>query len=164
MAVCNLACIAFRPEALDVHDWVNQKFKDHNLIDASPYTYPCITIFIKICKVNTKLFCFFMWFARFQILISEPQSIWCSSFLYWVDFMYISKWMYFVTGLNLVLQRPSTTTLAKTKADIVKKELLLLLVSLVYSKTRCSNSKILYVPVFSFLTILYARFCSFLST
>ena len=22
------------------------------------------------------LFCFFMWFARFQILISEPQSIW----------------------------------------------------------------------------------------
>ena len=34
----------------DVKEWatrvvylVNQKFKDHNLIDASPYTYPCIS-------------------------------------------------------------------------------------------------------------------------
>jgi hypothetical protein len=32
--------------------------------------------------------------------------------------------VYFVTGLNLVLQQPSTATLAKTKADIAKKALI----------------------------------------
>ena len=35
--------------------------------------------------------------------------------------MYISWWVYFVTGLNLVLQQPLTAALAKTKADIMKK-------------------------------------------
>ena len=38
-----------------------------------------------------------------------------------------------MTGLNLVLQQPSTVALAKTKADIREKELLLLLVSLPWS-------------------------------
>ena len=32
--------------------------------------------------------------------------------------MYINRWMYFVTGLNLVLQQPSPATLAKTKAEL----------------------------------------------
>ena len=35
--------------------------------------------------------------------------------------MYISWWMYFVTGLRYVLQQPSTAGPAKTKADIAKK-------------------------------------------
>ena len=35
--------------------------------------------------------------------------------------IYISWWVYFVTGLNLVLQQPLTAALAKTKTDIVKK-------------------------------------------
>ena len=34
---------------------------------------------------------------------------------------YISWWVYFVTGLNFVLQQPLTAVLAKTKADIAKK-------------------------------------------
>ena len=44
--------------------------------------------------------------------------------------MYISWWVYFATGLNFVLQQPLTAALAKTKADIAKKEFLLLLVLL----------------------------------
>ena len=35
--------------------------------------------------------------------------------------MYISWWVYFVTGLSYVLEQPSTARLAKTKADIIKK-------------------------------------------
>ena len=35
--------------------------------------------------------------------------------------MYIRWWVYFVTGLIYVLQLPTTTKLAKTKADIVNK-------------------------------------------
>ena len=35
--------------------------------------------------------------------------------------IYISWWVYFVTGLNLVLQQPMTAVLAKTMADTVKK-------------------------------------------
>ena len=34
--------------------------------------------------------------------------------------MYISWWVYFVTGLSLVLQQPLTAVLAKTKADFVE--------------------------------------------
>ena len=77
----------FTPKRYDVKEravhvfWVNQKFKDCNSIDASPYTYPCIKTCIMI---------------------------------------YISWWVYFVTGLNLVLLQPSTAALAKTKADIMK--------------------------------------------
>ena len=32
------------------------------------------------------MFCFFMWFARFQIIISEPQSIWCK--------LLVLSWLY----------------------------------------------------------------------
>ena len=53
--------------------------------------------------------------------------------------MYISWWVYFVTGLSLVLQQPATAVLAKTKADIAKKELLFLLVSLVQCMCLCPN-------------------------
>ena len=70
--------------AMRVVYWINQKFKDCNSIDASPYKYPCITICIKICIT----------------------ICWC---------------VYFVTGLNLVLQQPSTAVVAKAKADIAKK-------------------------------------------
>ena len=35
--------------------------------------------------------------------------------------IYISWWVYFVKGLNLVLQQALTAILAKTKADIAKK-------------------------------------------
>ena len=35
--------------------------------------------------------------------------------------MYISWWVYFVTGLSYVLQQPPTAGLAKTKADIMNK-------------------------------------------
>ena len=38
--------------------------------------------------------------------------------------MYMSQWVYFVTGLNLVLQRPLTAEQAKTKADIKKTTLI----------------------------------------
>ena len=44
------------PKRYDVKEWatsdvyqLNQKIKDCNLIDASPYTNPCITICIVIC-------------------------------------------------------------------------------------------------------------------
>ena len=35
--------------------------------------------------------------------------------------MYISRWVYFVTALSLVLQQGLIAVLAKTKADIAKK-------------------------------------------
>ena len=42
--------------------------------------------------------------------------------------MYISWWVYFVTGLNLVPTKPSTAVMAKTKADIAKELLKMILV------------------------------------
>ena len=36
------------------------------------------------------LFCFFMWFARFKILICEPQSIWCK--------LLVLSWLYYKCG------------------------------------------------------------------
>ena len=47
----------------------------------------------------------------------------------------ISWWVYFVTGLDFVLQQPSTAILAKTKADIAEKS------SYSYS-SRCSHTSI----------------------
>ena len=37
------------------------------------------------------------------------------------DNVYISRWVYIVTGLNLVLQQPMTAVLTKTMTDTVKK-------------------------------------------
>ena len=38
---------------------------------------------------------------------------------------YISRWVYFAGGLDLVLQQPSTAVLAKIKTDIVKRSALI---------------------------------------
>ena len=49
---------------------------------------------LKSCKFHECfLFCFFMWFARFQILISEPQSIWRK--------LLVMSWLYIQTRLKL---------------------------------------------------------------
>ena len=41
------------------------------------------------------LFCFFIWFARFQILIFEPQSIWCK--------LLVLSWLWKIRQLEWVL-------------------------------------------------------------
>ena len=43
------------------------------------------------------------------------------TYQYITNSKYISWWVYFVTGLNLVLQQSSTAALAKTKEGIAKK-------------------------------------------
>ena len=45
--------------------------------------------------------------------------------------MYISSWVYFVTGLSLVLQQPATAVLTKTNTDTYPKKNTLIATGLV---------------------------------
>ena len=61
------------------------------------------------------LFCFFMWFASFQILISEPQSIWQK--------LLVLSWLYsfwYMTSTISNFSRPNTKALATFQEIIVK--------------------------------------------
>ena len=70
------------------------------------------------------LFCFFMWFSSFQILISENLG---GSFMYWVDFTYSEN--------QIVLAKLSDAWPAKKAHWNFKSSLELLLNLLVYLKT-----------------------------
>ena len=113
--------------------WVNQKFKDHNLIDTSPCTYPFITIFIKISKINSVVLFFHVvfkisnsnkWTAKHLTQASFTELTWCISAngcILW------QAWIWFYSG-------PTLPHWPKQR-QICEKELLLLLVLLIYSKT-----------------------------
>ena len=62
------------PKRYDVKEWgirifysVHQEFKDRNLIDTSPYTYPCIIIY------------FYFWQAKTKADIAKKSSYYYSS-------------------------------------------------------------------------------------
>ena len=63
--------------------------------------------------------CLFLWNRLWN-------SIYTSLYIYIFVYSKISWRVYFVTGLNQVLQQPSTAELAKTKAEIPKKKALIL--------------------------------------